>query len=171
MKGLLVLLIALSVGPVLADTPLPPPKILKVCSADRNICAVSDPATNKTVISSVAPRQALWTLPGWHRWLFVSDDGISAVAGYSGMNLVPLNVTLDEPVLFFYRRGKLVNSTRLGDLYKHKCQLQPTASHLAWADGGEFNDANQFVVTLVYGRRVAFSPSTGQVVRERRDGT
>ena len=161
----------LSVGTVLADTPLPPPDRLEVCSADKTICAVSDPVANRTVVSSTQSRQVLWTLPGWHRWLFVSDDGMSVVTGYSGMNLVPVDVTLEEPVLFFYSRGKLVRSTRLGDLYKHKSQLPRTVSHLAWASGGEFNDANQFVITLAYGRRVAFSTSTGQIVREIRDGT
>lgn len=169
MKRPLGLMIALSVRTVLADTPLPSPERLEVCSANKIVCAVSDPVANETVASSAKSREVLWTLPGWHRWLFVSDDGMSVVVGYSGMNLVPVEVTLEEPVLFFYRRGKLIRSTRLGDLYKHISQLPRTASHLAWANGGEFNDSNQFVVTLAYGRRVAFSPDTGQVVREIRD--
>jgi len=116
-------------------------------------------------------RRVLWTVAGWHRWLFVSDDGKSVVAGYGGMNLVPVDVTLKERVLFFYNRGKLVRSVTLGDLYKHKSQLRRTVSHYAWANGGEFNKANQFLLTLPYGRRIAFSAKTGRIEREVKDDT
>ena len=40
------------------------------------------------------------------------------------MNLVPKNVTLEEHVLSFYNRGKLVRTIKLGDLYKNKSQME-----------------------------------------------
>lgn len=79
------------------------------------------------------------------------------------MNLVPVDVTLNEPVLFFYNKGKLVRTVTLGDLYKRKSQLKRTVSHFAWAHIPGINRANQLVVELVNGKKVAFAVSTGQV--------
>jgi hypothetical protein len=79
------------------------------------------------------------------------------------MNLVPVDVTLNEPVLFFYKNGKLVRTVTLGDLYTRKSQLIRTDSHFVWVDALGINRANQLVVELVDGRKVAFAVSTGQV--------
>lgn len=98
----------------------------------------------------------LWKIPGWHRWLFVSDDGESVVVGYDGMNLVPLDVTLDEPVLFFYHRGNLVRTVTLKDFYRSKSQLRRTVSHFAWGHVPGFNHANQLVIELNGGKKSGF---------------
>lgn len=84
------------------------------------------------------------------------------VAGYSGMNLVPIDVTLKEPVLFFYNKGRLVRTITLGDLYQRKSQLRRTVSHFAWVHTTGINRANQLVLELVNGKQVAFAVSTGQ---------
>lgn len=160
----LIALIAASVSfAALADTPLTPPEMRTVCSRSGKICATSDPTTNLTVVTSKSSQQKPWTIPGWHRWLFVSDDGRSLVVGYGGMNLVPIDVSLQEPVLFFYHDAKLVRTVTLGDLYKRKSQLTRTASHLAWVETLGINQANQLVVRLINGDEVAFDVSTGQV--------
>ena len=158
-------------GVALADTPLPPPARKTICSPNGKFCAVADPAQNITLLSQSHSNKILWSIPGWHRWLFVSDDGESFVIGYSGMNLVPVDVTLSEPVLFFYNRGKLVRTVKLGELYGDKSQLRRTMSHYAWADIQGFNEANQLVVELVNGKRIAFSAKTGQVQLAAPDGT
>ena len=163
MKILLALCLALSAIPALADTPLRPPKKFTTCSPAGTVCATSDPATSLTVVSPRASKQQPWTIPGWHRWLFVSDDGQSVVVGYAGMNLVPRGVTLEEPVLFFYNKGSLVRTVTLGDLYAHKSQMRLTVSHLSWAHIPGINQANQLVVTLAGGRTVAFASNTGRV--------
>lgn len=93
------------------------------------------------------------------------------VVGYEGMNLVPVDVTLKEPVLFFYNKGKIIRTVALGDLYKHKSELVRTASHLAWAHIPGINKANQLVVELVNGKKVAFAASTGKVQPLIADGT
>jgi len=85
------------------------------------------------------------------------------VVGYDGMNLVPVDVTLKEPVLFFYNKGQLVRTVTLGDLYKHKSQLERTVSHFAWGHIPGINKANQLVVELVNGRKVALAASSGKV--------
>ena len=163
MKSYLALIVALLAVPALADTPLPPPEKLTICSPSGKVCATSDPIADITLVSSQTFRQNPWKIPGWHRWLFVSDDGESVVVGYDGMNLVPVNVTLEEPVLFFYNKGKLVRTVTLGDLYERKSQLRRTVSHFAWAHIPGINRANQLVVELVNGKKVAFAASTGQV--------
>ncbi len=150
-------------GDVLADTPLSPPEKFTVCSPGGNICATSDPGSSVTVVSTQRPKKTLWTLPGWHRWLFVSDDGESVIVGYAGVNLVPVDVSLNEPVFIFYHRGKRVRTVTLGELYQRKEQMRPTASHYAWTQGASLNKANQLVVTLVNGKTVAFAAKTGKV--------
>src|SRR5688500_17637635 len=171
MKSSIALIAAFLASAALADSPLPPPEKLTGCSHARKLCATSDPATDVTLVSPQASGHDPWTIPGWHRWLFVSDDGESVVVGYGGMNLVPVDVTLAEPVLFFYNKGKLVRTVTLGDLYKRKSQLSRTVSHFAWADIPGINQANQLVVELVNGKKVAFAASTGQVQPLISDGT
>jgi len=164
-------LLCLAGANVHADEPLPPPEVLTVCSITKQFCAVSDPTKNITRVSSQRSPKTLWSIPGWHPWLFVSDDGESVVVGYDGMNLVPENVALTEPVLFFYFRGELVRTVALGELYRRKSQLIRTVSHYAWVSSIGYNKANQLVVELVDGKRVAFAATTGQVQGVIPDGT
>ena len=113
---------------------------------------------------------ALWSIEGWHRWLFVSDDGASVVVAYDGLNLVPADSTLKLEVLRFYKRGQLVRTMRLGDLYRDKAQLRRTVSHLAWVNEISINQANQLVVELIDGRKTRISMDTGEIQAVGRDG-
>lgn len=123
----------------------------------------AEPTSPPELVSSSTARHQQWTIPGWHRWLFVSDDEKSVIVGYHGMNLVPISVTLDEPVFFFYNQGRLVHTVTLGDLYEEKSQLKRTVSHFAWVQAPYINQANQLVVELVDGRELAFAADTGQI--------
>ena len=78
-----------------ADSPLPAPKRHTVCSSSGAVCAVSDPRTNDTRIVNHTSGKTLWSIPGWHRWLFLSDDGLFLAVGYAGMNLVPADADMD----------------------------------------------------------------------------
>ena len=130
----------------LADAPLPPPRRLTVCSANQAVCAESDPGSNTTTIRSHQTQRDSWTIPGWHRWLFVSNDARSVVVGYPGLNLVPRDAHLQQPVLWFYQRDRLVRTVTLGDLYQDMTQLVPTTSHLPWTHHVGINDANLLLV-------------------------
>jgi hypothetical protein len=174
-KNRLAILLIISVAsPVFADSPQPAPAKVTVCSSTKNLCVLSDPASNTTVVSQQVPKGRTWTISGWHRWLFVSDDGESVVIGYGGMNLVPIDVTLQEPVLLFYNRGKFMRSVTLGDLYTSKSQLQRTVSHFVWAQSLGFNKSDQLVVELVNGKKVAFAAKNGMaqpLIRDVGNGT
>jgi hypothetical protein len=171
MKYCLAILLLFSIaGHSRADAPLPAPEILTFCSANKQFCAVSDPVKRITRVSSKRFDKTLWSIPGWHRWVILSNDGESMVIAHSGINLVPSDVTLREPVLRFYSRGQLVRAVTLGDLYKTKSELVPTVSHFAWVRAVGFNKANQLVVELVSGKKVAFAARTGRSQRLIPDG-
>jgi hypothetical protein len=158
------LLIMLSTN-ALADEPLPQPSEVIACSASGDFCATSNPLQKVTSVRHKGAEDVLWTLPGWHRWLFVSNDGESVVVGYDGMNLVPQNSTLDVPVLFFYHHGRLVRTVKLSDLYQRKSQLNKTASHFAWVRQASLNASGRLILELVDGRKAAFAAETGEPQR------
>ena len=164
--ALILTLIALA-DSALADSPLLPPEKHTICSPNKSVCAASDPVENTTVISSQDGTKASWKIPGWHRSFFVSDDGDSVVVGGG---LAPADVTLEEPMLRFFNRGRLVRTVTLRDLYNNKSELTSTASHFVWYRTIKLNKANQLVVELVNGKTVAFAAKTGNVEPIMRDG-
>jgi hypothetical protein len=147
-------------APARADSPLPPPKPHTACSPSGAYCAVSEPAANITHVLRAKTTTPLYSIRGWHRWLFVADDGESVVTGHDGLNLVPAGATLREPVLVFHRRGKPVRTLVLGDLYADRAQLQRTVSHLAWTNGVRL-EGDALVVERVDGKLLRFDVRTG----------
>ena len=158
---LAIALVAFSIGKALADEPLPAPETKVVCSASGKFCVTSDLDAQATFLRVKSTRKLLWSVPGWHRWIFVSDDGQTIAIGYDGMNLVPRDVTLSEPIIYVYNNGRLVRTVVLGDFFKSVSELTPTVSHYAWGSIQGFNRSNQLVVALVNGTYAAFSARTG----------
>lgn len=152
---------------VRADEPLPPPERFVACSTSGLVCADSDPKTGRTVILRKAEAKVLWSIAGWHRWLFASNDGASLVVAYDGLNLIPVASTLQLEVLRFYNRGKLVRTVRLADLYDDRSELVSTTSHLAWVNTISASQEDHLIVELVSGRTETFSMATGQLFRGR----
>ncbi|KQV56401.1 MULTISPECIES: hypothetical protein [unclassified Duganella] len=150
-----ILLLALS-APAGADEPLDLPVKIVTCSKSGAFCAESDPKTNRTSVRRQDSSTVLWTVDGWYRWMFVSNDGRSFVVARDGMNLVPADADLKFEVLRIYDRGNLVRSVILGDLYKHRSQLRTAISHLAWARSVAINASNQLDVELIDGRHQKF---------------
>ena len=103
--------------------------------------------------------------------MFVSDDGETAVVGFEGMNLVPPNSSLQLEVLRFYKRGKLIRSVRLADLYQDISQLQQTVSHRAWVNGIYVNGANQLIVELMSKQNIVFSMRSGETLGPVKGGS
>jgi hypothetical protein len=144
-----------------ADAPLPAPERLTVCSSMNTFCAVSDPDKKITIVTANNSKKILWSIPGWHRWLLVSNDGESIVIGYAGLNLVPYNVSLKDPVIHFYHRGKRVRSVVLGEIYQDITQMRATVSHRVWLDRLSINKANQLILELPSQQKIAYRLKTG----------
>lgn len=155
-------LVAFPTEQTLADEPLPAPETIVVCSTSGKFCVTSDLGARTTFLRVKSTGKLLWSVPGWHRSIFVADDGQTIAFGYDGLNLLPRDVTLYEPIISIYSKGKLVQTVVLGDFYRSLSELTPTVSHYAWGSIRGFNRSNQLIVELVSGRCAAFNARTGK---------
>ena len=130
------------------DSPLPSPSLVRNCPESGNFCVVSDPKAEKTKIISKVDERELWSIVGWYAWSFVSEDGIYAAMGYPGMNLVPRDVSIKEPVFWVYKQGKLKMVVKLSDLYRSVEEIPETTSHRVWLSTAYFNKSGSFVIEL-----------------------
>src|SRR3989338_4557607 len=106
-------------GPVWADGPLLPPEAKAVCSQNGFFCAVMDPEQKVTTVvrrRAGGVSQPLWSMDGWFRVAFVSNDGEYLVTGYDGGNLLPLKYKKDQVMISFYDRGRLIGQVRLNEM-------------------------------------------------------
>jgi hypothetical protein len=152
---------------LLADTPLPPPKTEEVWSPNKQFCAVMDPKPYTTTVFRVAgdgTREKQWAMLGWFRVAHLADDGEHFVVGNGGMNLLPVNVTKDEPMISFVKKGELVRMVTLGELLRNMSSLQRTVSHYRWGDYLGFDKKGRYVVKTVEGNRLTFDVTTGKRV-------
>ena len=94
MRALVIAAVTLAAVSAGGDTPLPPPSKVTAMSPNGAIRAVSDPRAG-TRIEDVKRQTVLWRLPGWHRSIFVADDGRHLVIGYDGLNLIPNHYSAD----------------------------------------------------------------------------
>lgn len=151
-----------------ADTPLPPPKKKEVWSSNKQFCAVMDPRLKMTTVSRIGEdgsREKAWAMYGWFRVASLSNDGEHLVVGYDGMNLVRLDVEMDDVMIYFFRKGELINYVTLGELVKSKSSLKKTASHYLWGGFHGLNQDGNYVVETVEGRTVAFDVATGESIK------
>ena len=148
-----------------ADTPLPPPKTKEVWSNNKQFCAVMDPHLKVTTVSRIAEngsREKSWAMYGWFRVADLANDGEHLVVGYDGMNLVRLDVEMDDVMIYFFKKGELINYVTLGELVKDKSRLKRTASHYLWGSFHGLNQDGNYVVETVEGRTLAFDVATGK---------
>lgn len=159
------LLLGFSSGICLGDAPLRPPTPIIVCSNSGAFCLLSDPKSGAQAyrVRPDGSRQPLWSIPGWHRIVFLADDGRHAVTGYDGV-LLPLNYSADVSLLTFWRDGSRIRAVPLSGLVKDLRKLQRTASHYRWGSYVGFNASGNFVVSTVERDSVAFDVTTGKEV-------
>jgi hypothetical protein len=115
-----------------ADSPLRSPAKFTVKSPDGQISAIADPDLRATKITRTADGRLLWEIPRWERWLFVANDGKHVVAGYSGMNLIPVDYDEKLVVFTFWREGKKIKEVTLKEFSAGKSPPRRTASHYNW---------------------------------------
>jgi hypothetical protein len=157
----LFIVLACFAGTAMADSPLPPPTRSVVCSHSGEFCAASDPGTQVTSITRHGEASPQWAIPGWQRWLIVTDDGQRVIVGYGGLNLVSKGVALSTPVLLFYGPSGLIKSVTLGDLYRSTAEMTETVSHYEWERAVYLDSSGHLVVERVDGSRVTFDPNSG----------
>lgn len=99
---------------LIGDEPLPPPSVLTFLSPDKKICAVSDPKLQMTTVfrQSGERRTKLWAMVGWHRSLFPANDGVHLVIGFPGLNLLPEKIDGGMGMVWFVRKGELLETVR-----------------------------------------------------------
>lgn len=171
MPDCLVILFALTLSwrPVHADRPLPKPHAKTACSPSKHLCARTDPVAHTTTARDQGTHELHWAIPGWRRWLVIANHGKTAVIGYQGVNLLPLDVSLCEPMLKFHSGGKFVRAITLGELYRRRTDMHRTTSHSAWVMTTHFNNGEQSVLELPDERTVRLS-SRGPIRNAVRGG-
>ena len=149
-----------AVSTVYADRALRPPATHEVVSRNNAFTVVSDPEKGTWVLDN-ATKQKRWSMAGWYRRIFVSNDGNYVVTGYNGINLIPLSYT-DNLVLFtFWERGKEIRKVTLKEIVPDKSILLRTASHYLWGTISGINDKGELLIKRRDGKIFLFDVSTG----------
>jgi hypothetical protein len=163
-RSLILVAVAVSVG---ADAPLRPPAILTRCSANGQYCATANPALQTVVVHEGAGHKlVLWSIKGWERVFDVSDSGDHLVACSSGLNLLPLDYSREEPLVTFYHRGKLVRRVSVGELFPDPRKLRRTVSHYHWGSCSGFDGPRTYKVDTVDRGILRFDVTTGTVAAD-----
>ena len=148
------------VGYARADAPLPPPLLHRVTSPNGQFAVVSDPTAGTRVIETASGKH-LWSVPGWFRSVYVSNDGRHVATGYGGLNLIPLDAEDSLEMISFWGSGRKLRAVPLRTIVPDRSILKRTASHYAWGTITGINEGNQLVVTRIDGREFRFSMATG----------
>jgi hypothetical protein len=130
-----------------------------------------DPDSQITTVYRAKGSQGerLWAMYGWFRVAALADDGDHLVTGYWGMNLIPVNYNKKEVMLYFFRRGELLNHVTLDQIIGDFFKLMRTASHYFWGNYGGFDRDGRYVVRTVEGRRLRFDVTKGTPIPEADD--
>lgn len=143
--------VLLSVISAVCDTPLPKPAPVHVCS--RYFCVDSVPGGD-TVFSCTGQADSArchWSIPGWHRNIFVSDYGVVAVV-YDGGNLLPLNYDPETVLVQLWKNGIMLRQIRAREI--KGLRQRRTVSHYEWGLVRGFDQNSRILVTTGAGKRV-----------------
>lgn len=152
---------------VRADSPMPPPSKFTVKSPNGEISAISDPKAPTTKITQTKDGRLLWEIPRWESWLFVANDGKHVVAGYSGMNLIPIGYDEQMVVFTFWREGKKIRDVTVKEFSAGKSPPRRTASHFNWGWIEKIDPDGLLVVhDSDHNKKYRFSLETGLQVAE-----
>ncbi len=146
--------------PAQADEPLPPPQRHQVRSPNGAILAISDPRTGTTILEAASGKE-LWSMAGWYRWLFVSNDGRHVATGYNGMNLIPQDFKPELVLITFWQDGKKLREVFVQEIVPNKSTLERTVSHYHWGTIEGLNNKDELLVTRADGRKFRFQMATG----------
>src|SRR5438034_2837229 len=114
MRAIVAGILAITISAARVDLPLPPPTKVTATSSSGRIRAISEPNAD-TRVGDVRLQKVLWSLPNWHRSMFVADDGKHLVIEYDGLNLIPVDFTDALVLLTFWREGRKLSDVRVRD--------------------------------------------------------
>src|SRR5215510_13690027 len=151
MRTLVVVATLIAVCAARSDRPLLPPATVSAMSPSGRIRAISDPKAG-TRVEDVKRYKVLWSLSGWHRSLFVADDGKHLVTQYDGLNLLPTDFTDDLVLLTFWREERKLRHVRVRAFVPDHQILKPTASHYYWGNLDGIDTQDRFKVERADGK-------------------
>ncbi len=133
------------------DTPLPKPARVHTCS--KYFCVDSTPGGDTVFRCTHQPDsdRCHWSIPGWHRNIFVSDFGVVAVV-YDGGNLLPLDYDPETVLIELWKNGLRVRAIRASEVVG--MAQRRTASHYEWGVVRGFDENSRIIVTTRAGKRV-----------------
>jgi len=160
MRTLVVVATLIAVCAARGDRPLPPPATVSAMSPSGRIRAISDPKAG-TRVEDVKRYKVLWSLSGWHRSLFVADDGKHLVTQYDGLNLLPTDFTDDLVLPTFWREGIKFRDVRVRDFLPDHYILEHTVSHYHWGTVHGIDARGRLKVERADGKIFFFDVNTG----------
>lgn len=151
----LIAFLAFTPAVALGDEPLQPPSQHEIVSGNKAITVVSSPSGGTYVLES-SSRRELWSMPGWFRWLFVSNDGTCVATGYDGLNLIPQDYSDDLVLVTFWQRGVRVGEVHVKDVYSNGAEPVRTVSHYHWGTIKGFSEVGALVIQRADGKVLEF---------------
>lgn len=130
---------------VRADSPLPPPQMHTVHSANQEFLAVSDPSSGTRILESHSRRE-LWSIPQWFRWMFISNNGACLVTGHNGLNLIPVDYTENTVLASFWHKGNIIREISVKDVFTSSAKPTRTVSHYHWGTIEGFTDEGELSI-------------------------
>ena len=152
---------------VRADAPLAPPARQELCSPSGSYCVVLNPGSSAQAFH-VFPdgrREFVWSVPGWHRYPLVLDDGEHFISDCQSL-LVPDSPSVDPEyvLLTVYYRGNVTTQVRLREVLANIHSLQPTSSHVTWGRCAGVTPMGELILKTVEKRMLFLNINTGELV-------
>lgn len=151
MTSLVLVVELLWAATAVCDAPLAKPAPVHVCS--QHFCVDSTPGGDTVFRCIHQPEsdRCHWSIPGWHRNVFVSDFGVVAVVNDGG-NLLPLNYDPETVLIQLWKNGLMVRGIRASEVAG--IRQRRTASNYDWGMVRGFDQNREIIVTTSAGKRV-----------------
>ena len=150
----------------IADEPMAMPMSYVKCSKSGGFCVKVKLNSNIQAYKNTGSKihkDILWEVPGWHRNIFLSNNGVTLVIVYDGQSLIPLKYKQQMVMIKIWKSGVLKYTIRLDSLIDNFSSLERTVSHYQWGDFSGFDKNENFVVSTVENRRLLININTGIV--------
>ena len=111
-------------------------------------------------------RHKTWSMYGWFRVAALADDGEHLIVGYDGMNLLSLDFNMEQVMLYFFHKGRLLNYVTLAEIIRDRSALQETTSHYYWGNYLGLDEEGHYLIETAEHRLLMFDPTTGYRVKD-----